>query len=59
MPPWKPATGWIAISALAKVHDPKGYGWLDAYRPIERIGKTIELYYVAARKRDMRSNAGG
>jgi len=46
MPPWKPATGWIAISALAKVHDPKGYAWLDAYRPMERIGKTIELYYV-------------
>jgi hypothetical protein len=47
MPPWKPATGWVAISALAKVHDPKGYGWLDAYKPIESVGKTIELYYVA------------
>jgi Dolichyl-phosphate-mannose-protein mannosyltransferase len=46
MPPWKPATGWVAISALAKVHDPKGYAWLDAYQPIEAIGKTIELYYV-------------
>jgi 4-amino-4-deoxy-L-arabinose transferase-like glycosyltransferase len=51
MPPWKPATGWIAISALAKVHDPKGYAWLDAYRPMERIGKTIELYYVPAARR--------
>jgi Dolichyl-phosphate-mannose-protein mannosyltransferase len=47
MPPWKPATGWVAISALAKVHDPKGYAWLDAYKPIESVGKTIELYYVA------------
>jgi 4-amino-4-deoxy-L-arabinose transferase-like glycosyltransferase len=46
MPPWKPATGWVAISALAKVHDPKGYAWLDAYRPVETVGKTIELYYV-------------
>jgi 4-amino-4-deoxy-L-arabinose transferase-like glycosyltransferase len=46
MPPWKPATGWVAISALAKVHDPKGYAWLDAYKPIETVGKTIELYYV-------------
>jgi hypothetical protein len=46
MPPWKPATGWVAISALAKVHDPKGYAWLDAYQPVETIGKTIELYYV-------------
>jgi hypothetical protein len=48
MPPGKPVTGWVAISALAKVHDPKGYAWLDAYRPIELIGKTIELYYVPA-----------
>jgi dolichyl-phosphate-mannose-protein mannosyltransferase len=46
MPPWKPATGWVAISALAKVHDPKGYAWLDAYQPVETVGKTIELYYV-------------
>jgi 4-amino-4-deoxy-L-arabinose transferase-like glycosyltransferase len=46
MPPWKPATGWVAISALAKVHDPKGYAWLDAYKPMASIGKTIELYYV-------------
>lgn len=47
MPPWKHATGWVAISALAKVHDPKGYAWLDAFRPMERVGKTIELYYIA------------
>jgi 4-amino-4-deoxy-L-arabinose transferase-like glycosyltransferase len=46
MPPWKPATGWVAISALAKVHDQKGYAWLDAYEPVETVGKTIELYYV-------------
>jgi hypothetical protein len=46
MPPWKPATGWVAISTLAKVHDPKGYAWLDAYKPVETVGKTIELYYV-------------
>ncbi len=49
MPPWKPATGWVAISWLAKVHDPKGYAWLDAYKPIETIGKTIELYYIPQR----------
>jgi 4-amino-4-deoxy-L-arabinose transferase-like glycosyltransferase len=46
MPPWKPATGWIAISELARVHDPKGYAWLNAYRPMERVGKTIDLYYL-------------
>jgi len=46
LPPWKPATGWVAISALAKVHDPKGYAWLDAYEPMEKVGKTIDLYYI-------------
>jgi hypothetical protein len=46
MPPWQPATGWVAISWLAKVHDPKGYAWLDAYHPVERVGKTLELYYI-------------
>jgi 4-amino-4-deoxy-L-arabinose transferase-like glycosyltransferase len=50
LPPWRPATGWIAISELAKVHDPKGYGWLDAYQPMERVGKTIELYYLPPRR---------
>jgi hypothetical protein len=50
LPPWHPATGWIAISELAKVHDPQGYGWLDAYQPLEKVGKTIELYYVPPRR---------
>jgi 4-amino-4-deoxy-L-arabinose transferase-like glycosyltransferase len=46
MPPWHPTTGWIAISALAREHDLAGYAWLDAYEPVERIGKTIDLYYI-------------
>jgi hypothetical protein len=46
MPPWKEVTGWVAISALAKVHDPKGYAWLDAHEPLESVGKTIQLYYI-------------
>ena len=49
MPPWKPVTGWVAISALAKEHDPKGYAWLEAYKPMEWIGKTIKLYYIPSR----------
>jgi len=49
MAPGKPVTGWIAISALAKAHYPKGYAWLNAYRPLETIGKTIELYYIPNR----------
>jgi hypothetical protein len=46
LPPGKPVTGWIAISALMRAHWPKGYAWLDAYQPVESIGKTIQLYYI-------------
>ena len=40
------ATGWIAISALARVEGRGGYDWLYAYRPVERIGRTVDLYFV-------------
>ena len=46
LPPGSPAKGWVAITALAREHGLKGYAWLDAYRPVERIGKTIDLYYI-------------
>ena len=46
LPPSQQVTGWVAISALAKEHDPKGYAWLDSYEPMEWIGKTIKLYYI-------------
>jgi hypothetical protein len=46
LPPWHPTTGWVAISALAREHDLAGYAWLDAYKPVERIGKTIDLYDI-------------
>ncbi len=46
LPPWRAATGWIAVSALARAHEPAGYGWLSAYRPVERIGKTVDLYFI-------------
>jgi hypothetical protein len=41
-----PVHGWVAISALARVTNPRAYAWLDAYVPIERVGKTIDLYYI-------------
>jgi len=49
LPPWRAATGWVAISALAREHEPRGYAWLNAYTPIERIGKTIDLYFIPPR----------
>ncbi len=44
--PGHPTKGWVAITALAREHALRGYAWLDAYKPIERIGKTIDLYYI-------------
>jgi 4-amino-4-deoxy-L-arabinose transferase-like glycosyltransferase len=50
LPPWvplkpmQPVKGWIAITELAREHDPDGYAWLRGCRPLERIGKTIDLY---------------
>jgi 4-amino-4-deoxy-L-arabinose transferase-like glycosyltransferase len=40
------ATGWIAVSALARIKAPHQFDWLDAYVPVERVGKTIDLYYI-------------
>ena len=45
----RPAQGWVAITALARMRDPQAYAWLAAYRPVERIGKTIDLYWIPAR----------
>jgi 4-amino-4-deoxy-L-arabinose transferase-like glycosyltransferase len=42
----QPTTGWVAISELARTRDPADYAWLEAYRPVERIGKSIDLYYI-------------
>ena len=47
LPPRQPATGWVAITALTREHEPAGYAWLNAYRPVERIGRTIDLYFIA------------
>jgi len=44
--PRQPATGWVAITALTREHEPLGYTWLDPYRPVERVGKTIDLYFI-------------
>jgi len=42
------ATGWVAVSALARVHAPERFAWLDRYPRYEKIGKTIDLYRVPA-----------
>lgn len=46
LPPHQPAQGWVAVSALARTRSASDYAWLDSYRPVERVGKTIDLYYI-------------
>ena len=45
-------TGWIAVSEMelkfgGATNRGEGYEWLDAYRPVRRIGKSIRVYYIA------------
>ena len=52
--PFVPTPGWFAISLRARrigdfLHTsyPSGaFAWLDQYQPVERVGKTILLYYI-------------
>lgn len=52
LPPWvplrprHPVTGWVALSELARTRNPADYAWLGSYAPLERIGKSIDLYYI-------------
>jgi hypothetical protein len=46
LPPRQPAHGWVAISQLARTRDLDDYSWLEPYRPVEQIGKSIDLYYI-------------
>jgi hypothetical protein len=46
LPPNQPVKGWVAVSALARTRNTSDYAWLEPFRPVERIGKTIDLYYV-------------
>jgi len=55
--PYQPVKGWVGISftrmktlgAMVAEESGKrenGFAWLDRYRPRERVGKSILLYYV-------------
>ncbi|HEX2584061.1 MAG TPA: hypothetical protein VHL14_02950, partial [Steroidobacteraceae bacterium] len=46
--PFNPATGWIAASIFARdtVSQGDAFGWLRQFQPVERIGKSIDLYYI-------------
>jgi Dolichyl-phosphate-mannose-protein mannosyltransferase len=39
--------GWVAVNLLAKYTDEnRDLAWLDAYQPVVRIGRSIDLYYI-------------
>ena len=46
--PFQPATGWIAASIYARdtVSQGDAFKWLKQYTPVERVGKSIDLYYI-------------
>ncbi|HKO54465.1 MAG TPA: glycosyltransferase family 39 protein [Thermoanaerobaculia bacterium] len=44
LPPATPVAGWVAISEMKLRFE--DYRWLDAYRPVRRVGKSIRLYHV-------------
>jgi hypothetical protein len=46
LPPRQRVNGWVAVSALARTRNAADYAWLNGYTPLERVGKTIDLYYI-------------
>ncbi|HSM41149.1 MAG TPA: glycosyltransferase family 39 protein [Afifellaceae bacterium] len=46
LPPGRPVTGWVAVSLFQHAWNHEGYAWLADYRPVARVGKSIDLYYI-------------
>jgi hypothetical protein len=52
--PYKPVTGWFAISQRAlrvgdlfhTTYPADAFAWLGQYHPQEKVGKTILLYHI-------------
>ena len=46
--PYSPAKGWIAVSETGLKLENRlgGYQWLEHYKPVGKIGKSIRLYYI-------------
>ena len=52
--PYVPVTGWLAISIRSlrlghvfhTVYPPGAFSWLDQYKPVQQVGKTIFLYWI-------------
>lgn len=44
--PKAPVTGWLAVGRAFRLLNPDNFAWLNEYQPVERIGKTMDLYYI-------------
>ncbi len=44
--PYHPVRGWVAITMLTLQENQSGYGWLQRYRPVQRIGGSFDLYDI-------------
>jgi 4-amino-4-deoxy-L-arabinose transferase-like glycosyltransferase len=52
--PYRPVTGWVAISIRSlqlgqlfhTAYPPDAFAWLDRYKPVQRVGTTIFLYWI-------------
>ena len=44
--PNQPVSGWVAITMLTLQENQAGYGWLQRYQPVQRVGKSFALYYI-------------
>jgi 4-amino-4-deoxy-L-arabinose transferase-like glycosyltransferase len=44
--PRQPVKGWVAITMLTLQENQTGFGWLDSYQPVERVGKSFLLYFI-------------
>jgi hypothetical protein len=46
--PYVKTSGWVAVSEMTiAMGRPKGeYTWLNAYRPVQRVGRSIRLYWI-------------
>jgi 4-amino-4-deoxy-L-arabinose transferase-like glycosyltransferase len=45
--PHERASGWVAVSEFQlRVRD--GFSWLQAYKPVSLVGRSISLYYIPA-----------
>jgi len=44
--PDQPVRGWVAITMLTLQENQAGYGWLLRYQPVQRVGKSFNLYYI-------------